>query len=99
MSGEYISGEFLTDDDVDAYDRGELVAWRVGPDGVQWYKRTTRPDIHGVPGDDATEFEDSYPSDSLVTDAWPSDDHPGPDYPAADSPAFFGEDDDDDLDG
>lgn len=42
---EYISGEHLTDDDVEAHDRGELVAWRRGIDGVMWYKRVT-PDPH-----------------------------------------------------
>lgn len=57
---EFISGEHLTEADVDAYDRGELVEWRRGIDGVQWYRRVmpaaeptrTFPDIYSSEGSD-----------------------------------------------
>jgi hypothetical protein len=50
---EFICGSDVTETDVEAYDRGELVAWRVGGDGVQWYRHVASatveyPEIHGV---------------------------------------------------
>jgi hypothetical protein len=53
---QFISGDDVTESDLDAAERGELVVWRRGPDGVQWFKRTAMaaaerpeyPEIHGV---------------------------------------------------
>jgi hypothetical protein len=52
---QFISGDDVTESDLDAAERGELIAWRRGPDGVQWFKRTAmaaaHPLIQAVPDD------------------------------------------------
>jgi hypothetical protein len=52
---EFICGSDVTESDLDAAERGELIAWRRGPDGVQWFKRTAmaaaHPLIKAVPDD------------------------------------------------
>jgi len=61
---EFISAEDVTDLDVEAFDRGELVAWRRGSDGVQWYRRLDSsqhefPTIKAVPPQAAASASDS----------------------------------------
>ena len=61
---EFISGSDATDADVEAFDRGELVAWRRGSDGVQWYRRLDSsqhefPTIKAVPPQAAASASDS----------------------------------------
>ncbi len=97
---EYISGEHLTDDDVEAHDRGELVAWRRGIDGVMWYKRVqapaSPPEILGVPSVGEAACGDDWPGADYPRNDYPTTDAPDDaDYPEAGYPAIRSEEDDD----
>ena len=53
---QYVCGSDATDADIEAYDRGELVPWRIAADGTMWYRRAAAgaeyPEIRAVPADD-----------------------------------------------
>jgi len=63
---QYVCGSDVTEADIQAAACGELVAWRISSDGVQWYKRVSGqpaeyPDIQAVP--------DGFPEVSADDDA------------------------------
>lgn len=63
---QYVCGSNATEADIQAAACGELVAWRISSDGVQWYKRVSGqpaeyPDIQAVP--------DGFPEVSADDDA------------------------------
>lgn len=73
---DYVCGSDLTDDDVSAYDRGELVEWRRAPTGEMWYKwldssQPEFPPIKAVPPQAAASASDSDVFDEpvVLTDA------------------------------
>lgn len=71
---QYISADDVTEADVEAAERGELVRWRRGPDGTQWFRRLVRgtPDhdvLRAIPptADAASEFDEGD-DDELIDD-------------------------------
>jgi hypothetical protein len=63
---EYFSGDDVTESDLDAAERGELIAWRIAADGTQWYRRAGRSMIMGVPTNTVADFEDAGDDDPVA---------------------------------